>query len=96
MHVFGCPNTGDIFIRYKIRSESEFRSVFIELKFSKRRGNGADLLPGDLQRSIGQSVIASMQHDLEPSKFPFQVFTVYDRQDFYPLPGQAVYDAKIV
>jgi hypothetical protein len=38
-------------------------TIYIELKFSKKRGNReASALPGDLQRSIGQSIIASLVH----------------------------------
>jgi len=56
--VFGCSNTSDIFIK-----EPRLGTIYIELKYSKRRGIKASTLPGDLQRSIGQSVIASIRHD---------------------------------
>jgi hypothetical protein len=55
--VYGCSNTSDIFITHP-----RLGSVYVELKLSKRRGVNADTLPGDLQRSIGQSVIASLRH----------------------------------
>jgi len=56
--VFGCSNTSDIFIK-----SNQLGTIYIELKFSKKRGNkGASALPGDLQRSIGQSIIASLIH----------------------------------
>jgi len=55
--VFGCPNTSDIFIKLPGPE-----TIYIELKWAKRRGVKADTLPGDLQRSIGQSLIASLRH----------------------------------
>jgi hypothetical protein len=56
--VYGCSNTSDIFIKKR-----GLGTIYIELKFSKRRGNKeASALPGDLQRSIGQSIIASLLH----------------------------------
>jgi hypothetical protein len=55
--VFGCPNTGDIFITHP-----KIGAVFIEVKFSKSRSAKSDSLPGDLQRAIGQSVIGSLRH----------------------------------
>jgi hypothetical protein len=56
--VYGCENTSDIFIK-----ERRLDTIYIELKFSKRRGNKeASALPGDLQRAIGQSIIASLVH----------------------------------
>jgi hypothetical protein len=56
VYVFGCSNTSDIFLLHPA-----FQSIYIELKFSKQRG-GLDSLPGDLQRAIGQSIIASLRH----------------------------------
>src|SRR3990172_6174617 len=55
--VFGCPNTSDIFIKLPGSG-----TIYIELKWAKHRGVKADTLPGDLQRSIGQSLIASLRH----------------------------------
>jgi hypothetical protein len=56
--VYGCSNTSDIFIK-----KPGSGTIYIELKYSKRRGNkDASALPGDLQRSIGQSIIASLIH----------------------------------
>ena len=55
--VFGCSNTSDIFIHH-----SRLRSIYIEVKWVRRRGAEANTLPGDLQRSIGQSLIASLRH----------------------------------
>ena len=56
--VYGCSNTSDIFIKKRGSG-----TIYIELKFSKRRGKKeASALPGDLQRSIGQSIIASLVH----------------------------------
>ena len=55
--VFGCPNTSDIFIKLP-----GSKTIYIELKWAKHRGVKADTLPGDLQRSIGQSLIASLRH----------------------------------
>lgn len=55
--VFGCSNTSDIFVTH-----SQIGSIYIEVKLSKARGRGASSLPGDLQRSIGQCVIASLRH----------------------------------
>lgn len=56
VNVFGCSNTSDIFL-----SHPTFQSIYIELKLSKRRGE-LDSLPGDLQRAVGQSIIASLRH----------------------------------
>ena len=58
--VFRCKTTGDIFIKHK-----EIGTVFIEIKLAKRKGKKtkADSLPEALQRSIGQSIIASMKHN---------------------------------
>ncbi len=50
---FDCPNTTDIFIKHP-----KIGTVSIEIKASKFQS-----APGDLQRAIGQSVIASMKHD---------------------------------
>ena len=55
--VFGCSNTGDIFIDLK-----ENGTIYIEIKYSKRRNEKSSSLPGDLQRSIGQALIASLRH----------------------------------
>jgi len=55
--VFGCSNTGDIFIDLK-----EKGTIYIEIKYSKKRGEKSSSLPGDLQRSIGQALIASLKH----------------------------------
>jgi hypothetical protein len=54
---FGCANTSDVFIRH-----SQIGTIYIELKLSKARGLKSNSLPGDLQRSVGQSVIASLKH----------------------------------
>ncbi|MFC1591345.1 hypothetical protein ACFL43_02355 [Thermodesulfobacteriota bacterium] len=55
---YGCSNTSDIFIEHH-----SIGSVYIELKLAKKRGEReGNSLPGDLQRSIGQSIIASMRH----------------------------------
>ncbi len=56
VHVFGCSNTSDIFLLHPA-----FQSIYVELKLSKQRGT-LDSLPGNLQRAIGQSVIASLRH----------------------------------
>ncbi len=50
--VYGCSNTSDIFI-----TEPRVGSIYIELKWAKRH-----TLPGELQRGIGQSLIASLRH----------------------------------
>jgi hypothetical protein len=50
--VFDCPNTTDIFIKHE-----KIGTISIEIKASKFEG-----VPGDLQRAIGQSLIASMRH----------------------------------
>ena len=55
--VYGCSNTGDIFIKHP-----DGESIYIEVKLSKRRGPKSTSLPGDIQRSIGQSLIASLRH----------------------------------
>jgi hypothetical protein len=57
IHVYGCSNTGDIFIKHP-----NIGTVYIEIKYSKKRGKAASTLPGDLQRAIGQSFIASLKH----------------------------------
>jgi len=62
--VFGCPNTSDIFIahpRLKPEGGNKEGTVYVELKLAKSRG-GADALPGELQRSLGQALIASLRH----------------------------------
>ena len=55
--VYGCSNTSDIFIRLP-----NDESIYMEIKLSKKRGPGGSTLPGDIQRSIGQSLIASLRH----------------------------------
>jgi len=55
--IFGCSNTGDIFIDLK-----EKGTIYIEIKYSKKRSKTSSFLPGDLQRSIGQALIASLKH----------------------------------
>jgi hypothetical protein len=55
--VYGCANSSDIFITHQ-----KMGSIYIEVKLSKARGKSATSLPGDMQRSIGQSVIASLRH----------------------------------
>jgi len=55
--VYGCSNTSDIFVTHP-----PLGSVYIELKLARHRGAEASTLPGDLQRSIGQSLIASLRH----------------------------------
>lgn len=56
--IYGCSNTSDIFITHP-----DIGTVYIELKLSKaRRDLNSNSLPGDLQRSIGQSIIASLRH----------------------------------
>src|SRR3989344_7539298 len=55
--VYGCSNTSDIFIAHPT-----IGSIYIELKLSKAKSRNSNSLPGDLQRSIGQSIIASLRH----------------------------------
>jgi hypothetical protein len=55
--VYGHPNTSDIFLRDK-----RVKSVCVELKLAKARSRKASTLPGDLQRSLGQSLLAHLRH----------------------------------
>jgi hypothetical protein len=55
--VYGHPSTSDIFLE-----EKRVKSVYVELKLAKARSRKASTLPGDLQRSLGQSLLAHLQH----------------------------------
>ena len=55
---FDCTMAADIFIRHE-----NIGTIFIEIKLAKPRKSGGDSFPGSLQRSIGQTVIASMKHN---------------------------------
>ena len=55
--VYGHPSTSDIFLKDK-----RVKSVCVELKLAKARGRKASTLPGDLQRSLGQSLLARLRH----------------------------------
>jgi hypothetical protein len=55
--VYGHPSTSDIFLQNK-----RVKSVYVELKLAKARSRKASTLPGDLQRSLGQSLLAHLRH----------------------------------
>jgi len=56
--VYGCSNSSDIFIKHP-----HLGTIYVELQLSKKMaGITSSTLPGDLQRSIGQSIIASLNH----------------------------------
>jgi hypothetical protein len=55
--VYGHPSTSDIFLQDK-----RVKSVYVELKLAKARSRNASTLPGDLQRSLGQSLLAHLRH----------------------------------
>jgi hypothetical protein len=55
--VYGVKKSSDIFIKHP-----DLGTIYIEIKYAKKRGKSASTLPGDLQRAIGQSIIASLKH----------------------------------
>ncbi len=55
--VYGHANTSDIFLK-----ERRVKSVYVEFKLAKVRSKKASTLPGDLQRSVGQSLLAHLRH----------------------------------
>jgi hypothetical protein len=55
--VYGHANTSDIFLQDK-----RVKSVYVELKLAKARSRKASTLPGELQRSLGQALLAHLRH----------------------------------